>query len=104
MAVRDETVSFSLEVNVEKAYEDIRRVQTIAYRALDLLKQSGLLPEERARTLETIQRAIALANTLRLTLIAMQMATGPIGFTMAGLSIVSSMVATGDFIMEIEGH
>jgi len=85
----DEGVSFSLEVNVEKAYEDVRRLQTAFYRTLGLAAQlTG--DENLQRGIRTMQRAIAVANQLRLALAALQaarMAAGdPLAWAMAGLS------------------
>jgi len=85
----DEGVSFSLEVNVEKAYEDVRRLQTVFYRTLGLVRRvSG--SEDLNQAIATMQRAIAIANQLRLAMAALQaarMAAGdPLAWAMAGLS------------------
>jgi len=97
MSVEDYPVSFSLEVNVEKAYEDIRKLETVLYRALGMLRQMGAGPDL-DRMITQIQRAIAMINQLRLTIIALQAASGPIGWALAGIGVVSTLVLTGDFI------
>jgi len=90
MAFRDEGVSFSLEVNVEKAYTEVRRLQTALYRSLDLAARlTG--DENLERGIRTMQRAIAIANQLRLALIALQaarMAAGdPLAWIQAGVAV-----------------
>lgn len=89
----DETVSFSLEVNVEKAYEDWRRFQTVVYRTLGLLRQiSG--DENLDRAIAKVQRFIAIVNQARLAVIAFQAASGPLGWALAGIGLVSTWVST----------
>ena len=95
MSVQDATVSFSLEVNVEKAYENIRRLQTVLYRALGLLRSMGL-PEDVDAAIREIQNLIMILNQLRLTMIAVQAASGPIGWAMAGISTISTLMTTGE--------
>lgn len=86
----DQGVSFSLEVNVEKAYEDVRRLQTVFSRTLGLVRRlSG--NENLNQTIALMQRTIAIANQLRLALAALQaarMASGdPLAWAMAGLAV-----------------
>ena len=85
----DEGVSFSLEVNVGPAYEEIRRLETIFYRTLGMVRRfSG--NEDLNKCIDNMRKAIAIANQLRLALAALQaarMAAGdPIAWAMAGLS------------------
>ena len=97
--VEDYQVSFSLEVNVEKAYEDIRKVQTILYRTLSLIRRLGL-PEDVEAAIVRLQRLIAVLNTVRLAIIALETASGPYGWAMAGLGLLTTAATVGDFIME----
>ena len=85
----DETVSFSLEVNVGKAEDDVRRLQTVFYRTLSLAERlTG--DENLQRGIRVMEEAIAVSNRLRLALAALQtarMAAGdPLAWAMAGLS------------------
>lgn len=92
MSVEDHTVSFSLEVNVEKAYENVRRLQTVFYRTLSLARRMGL-PENLEAQIRVIQRLINILNQLRLAYIAVRaarMAAGdPIAWAMAGVSVAT---------------
>ena len=99
MSTFDETVSFSLEVNVDKAYESIRRLETVLYRSLSLLKRlSG--DENIDRAITHIQELLAYINQLRLAIIALQTASGPIGWLLAGIGVASFLVTTLEFAMD----
>ena len=91
MAVRDEAVSFSLEVNVEKGLTDLRKVETVLYRTLALAEKLGL-----ADTAE-IRAKLALLNRVRLAYLAVQaarMAAGdPLAWATAGLAVVETGVS-----------
>lgn len=90
MSSEDHTVSFSLEVNVENAYVEVRKLETVLYRTLSLA--SRLTGDEDLRNgIQTLQRALAVANQLRLAYRALQiarMAAGdPLAWALAGLSV-----------------
>lgn len=92
----DEQVSFSLEVNVKDAYTQVRELQTIFYRTLGLA--SRLTGDENLKQgIATMQRAIAIANQLRLAMKALQlarMASGdPLAWAMAGISVAEVAVS-----------
>ena len=96
----DETVSFSLEVNIEKAYEDVRRLQTILSRSLGLIRRmSG--NENLDDAIRKIQSMIAYLNTLRLAAAAAQAATGPIGLAMFGITMATTVASTYDLMMDM---
>jgi len=103
MSSEDHTVSFSLEVNVDKAYEDVRRVQTVLYRTLDLVRRASG-SESLDKLTRDLQEALAMANRLRLALAALQAARAasgdPIAIAMAAVSIGEALFSAGDLIME----
>ena len=101
MSMIDETVSFSLEVNVQAAYEEVRRLQTVFTRTLGLA--SRLTGDENLKEgIATMQRAIAIANQLRLALAALQaarLAAGdPLAWALAGLSVAEVIVSTYEVV------
>jgi len=98
--IEDHTVSFSLEVNVEPAYENIRRLETILYRYLGLLRRLGLPPEQE-KLIREIQITITLLNQLRLTMIAVQAASGPIGWALAGIGAATFLIDTVEFGLDL---
>lgn len=95
--VKDYEVSFSLEINVEEALTEIRKVQTLLYRTLGLLRRFGL-PEDISEGVAFVQRLIAALNALRLSLIALQAAAGPVGWALAIVGIVGTAVTFADTI------
>lgn len=89
MSFQDQTVSFSLEVNVQKAYEEVRELQTVLSRSLALASRlTG--SEDLKKSIAVMQRAIAIANQLRLALAALQaarmVAGDPLAWAMAGIA------------------
>ncbi len=99
MSVEDHQISFSLEINVQKAVDDLRRVQTILYRTLGLLQRMGL-PENIDNAVWKLRTMIRIANQARLALRALQaarMATGdPLAWAMFGLSVAELGFSTVD--------
>lgn len=100
MSIRDETISFSLELNVEEAYTEIRRLQTLIYRTIGLIRQMGL-PEEADEMLMKIQMIIAQINTLRLAIMALQAASGPIGWALFGVGLATAVASAGSAMQEV---
>ena len=98
MSINDQTVSFSLELNVEQGMEDSRKLLMVASRALSLLERTGLLPEEAERTIAQLRRSLALLNQIRLMMLAIRSAEGPVGWMIAGLSIAEVAVSSADFL------
>lgn len=96
-------VSFSLELNVEPAYTEARRFQTVLYRALGLVERASGSPDLKKLTRD-MQKATLVANQLRLALAALQaarMASGdPIAWAMAAVSVGEALFSAGDLIME----
>lgn len=92
----DEGVSFSLEVNVGKVEDDVRRLETVLYRTMGLVRRlTG--SEDLARSIAAMQRAIAVTNQLRLALRALQlarMAAGdPLAWATAGVAVAEAGVS-----------
>jgi hypothetical protein len=96
LSIRDEGVSFSLEVNVEPAYENVRRLETAYYRSLSLARRMGL-PDNVDFAIAKIQQYIAMMNKLRLTMIALETASGPVGWALALIGAASLMMDVADF-------
>jgi len=100
----DETVSFSLEVNVEKAYENVRKLQTVIFRVMGLMRRMGL-SEDIDAAINKIQTAITLLNQYRLTLAAAQAASGPLGWALLGISVATTMYTSVEFMeSELRGR
>ena len=95
----DHVVSFSLEINVEEAYAEVRRLQTVLNRTLGIV--SRLTGDENIKeAIRAMQAAIRVANQLRLALASLQalrMAAGdPLAWAMTGIATVSVIVGVVD--------
>ena len=100
LAVNDETVSFSLEVNVEPAEKSIRRLQTLLYQTLGLLRRMGL-SEEADQLIRQIQQIIGWLNRLRLLALLTQASMGPIGWALLAVGVATLAY---DITAEVEGY
>ena len=97
MSSEDHVVSFSLEVNVEKAYKNVRKLMTVVTRTFGLLRRLGLPPGIDAM-MNKIQRFIVVVNTLRLTMAAAKAEAGPIGWALLAVSAGTTAVTLTDFV------
>src|SRR3972149_5019342 len=86
----DETVSFSLELNVEPAELSARKLFSMVYRTLGIIRRLSGSDAIEAFIAQS-QRAISYANKLRLALRALQvarMAAGdPVAWAFAAITI-----------------
>jgi hypothetical protein len=99
LSIDDTSVSFSLEINLEEAYTQLRKLQTITYRSLGLIRRlTG--DENLDRAIAKMQKAIMVMNQLRLayaSLQALRMAAGdPLAWAMAGLAAAEAAVSFWD--------
>ena len=92
-------VTFNLELNVEQTYTEIRRLQTLLFRTLGLLRRLGL-PEEIDRALAIIQRTIMAARLLYTSLLALEAASGPLGWALAIVGVTTAAVSVADIAIE----
>ena len=98
MSVTDETVSFSLEINVDEAMVELRRVQTALFRLFGLLRKH--FGDDRFdAVISRIMELITLINQARFALAALQIAfagAGPVGWILAGVGVLSAASAISD--------
>lgn len=98
----EETISFSLEVNVEAAEINVRRLLATLNRAVHIVRRLGGGNEDLEMLMEMMNRSIRVANQLRLALYALQMARmsagDPLAWAFAGTVVVSTAInVTDDF-------
>lgn len=97
MSSEDHTVSFTLEVNTSRAVRALLKVQTVLYGVLGLLHRLGL-PEPIDAAIRKLQQLIAAANMLRRSLILLETASGPLGWTMATVAVVGTALSFGEML------
>lgn len=84
-----EEVQWSLTVNTELTYSEVRKLETVLMRVLGYLRQfSG--NENLNETIMLIQRTITAIHSLQMAIRALQMASGPVGWAYAATSVVAA--------------
>ncbi len=106
----EETVSFNLELNVEQAVDNSRKLELILFRGLGLWNRMCRLlgvPDDSPIMVitERAQRLVMIIRSLHTAVVMLQaarMAAGdPIAWAMAGLSIGSATMAVADTMTSI---
>lgn len=92
----EETVSFSLEVNTERADKSLRRVQTVLYQTLSLLRRLSGGNENVREVIDQLQTLNMVLNRVRLTAELFLTASGPIGWALFAISAASTAVTIGE--------
>ena len=98
-------ISFDLEVNVEPAYQELRRVQTLLMDTLLLMRRLNL-PPDLNRAISLMMRARLTAERLIRSIELLQAATiagGPIMWLTALVSFGISTFAASDLLMDLGG-
>jgi len=95
MSAEDHSVTFNLELNVEQVIENIRKYETLLYRSLALAKRLGL-PEDISQQIEKIRQLIMAIRLAHTSMIALEAASGPVGWALATVGAVSAALTFGD--------
>jgi len=100
----EETVTFNLELDVSQSYDSVRKLETVVYRSIGLirkvLKQFGL-DEETATIDQVIYKGQKVIMTIRLmhtAMIALMGASGPLGWAMAGIGLATATLSFTDML------
>jgi uncharacterized protein YigA (DUF484 family) len=97
----EETITFNLELNVEQAIDNTRRLETLLFRTLGLVRRlTG--SESLDDAIYKIQRMVMIVRMAHTAVIAFQAASGPIGWALAAVGIVSATVSAGEFLAELK--
>jgi len=88
-------VTFNLELNVEQALSNLRRMETLLYRTMGLIGRMGL-PENIDQAVAKIQQLIMTIRLLHSAIIALEAASGPIGWAFAGVGIATAGFSLAD--------
>lgn len=101
----EETVTFNLDLNVEKAFSASRRIELIIFRALGLWNRLcrllGVPPDSPLITITQKAQEIAMvARTIHTSVVLIEAASGPLGWAMAGLSIASTALTVSEVVYD----
>jgi len=88
-------VAFNLELITEELISEARRLETLLFRSLGLLRRLGL-PEDISQGIYKIQRMVMVIRMLHTAMLAFQAATGPIGWALALVGGASAAVSFVD--------
>jgi len=88
-------VDFQLTVDTTNAIRDIELLRTFLTRTLALMRRLGL-PEDIERGAMVIQRFIMLLTQARLAALALQAASGPVGWGIAAVGVAGTALTAGD--------
>ena len=94
MSTTTETVTFNLELNVEQAFSEVRKYETVLFRTLGLMRRAGL-PEDMKASIMLIEQLIMSARMLQTAIAALNvsMATSPAGVVLGGMGIMMAGVS-----------
>lgn len=102
----EQTVTFNLELNVERALSNVRQLESVFFRALSLAQRLGL-PEDIEQGIQKVQRMVMMLRLLHTTMIMVEAAT-PYGWAMALISVagvsITAAEMTHEVMGEIQGH
>ena len=96
----EETVTFNLELNVEKAIGNIRQLETLLYRSLALVRRLCGNEDVDAAILK-FQRLTMTVRLLHSAFIMLDSATGPIGWAIAIIGFIGGLVTAGEMALEM---
>ena len=95
----DETVSFSLEINVQEGILALRQFTAVMSRSLSLLNRFAGTEDAKEAIAQT-QKLIMIMNQARLAILALRAAmflgAGPMGWALAGVATASLMINAVD--------
>lgn len=92
-------ITFNLELNVEQAISHARQLETLMFRCLSLSRRLGL-PEDISQQIYQIQRWVMAIRMAHTAMIALEAASGPIGWALAIVGGVSATVSMGELVVE----
>lgn len=91
-------VKFDVTLDTTKATAELYRVQQLLQRSLTLISRlTG--NEEIDGAIMKIQRMIGVLNMLRLTMIALHAASGPVGWALAAIGVIGAGLSAGELLM-----
>jgi len=102
----EETVTFNLELNVEKVFSSSRRIELILFRVLGLWARMCHmlgLPEDSpvVQIAQRVQQLTMIIRQLHTSAVLLEAASGPIGWAMAGISVAATAMSMADVMTSL---
>jgi hypothetical protein len=90
-------IQYSLVVSTELTYSELRKIEIVLIRILSYMRR--FTGDERIdAALMKISQLITAVRSAQMAIRALQVASGPIGWLYAAVSIAGAAFATGDFL------
>ena len=94
MISADAGIQYSLAVNTEMAYSDVRKLEIVIMRCLEYAQR--LTGDENLKNgIQTIQQAITALRSLQIAIRQLEIASGPLGWALALTSAVAAGASAG---------
>ncbi len=82
-------IQYSLTVNTEIAYRDVRKLEISLMRILGYIQRLAPNDPNLDKLINTMQSAIMTMRSMQIALLAVQAAAGPVGWLYAGTAIAA---------------
>jgi uncharacterized protein YaaW (UPF0174 family) len=89
------TVSFSVLLDMTPTYNELRKVEAIVFKVMNLLKKFGL-GESVDTVIAGVQKMVMAVRMLQMTVRAFMVAAGPIGWIYAGVTAIATVATLVD--------
>ena len=101
MSFEHRGITFDLAVNVERAIDNCKRVESLVFRTISLMRRIGL-PENIDEAIAKVVHLAAVLNSLAAAMTAVQAASGPYGWAFAAVGLAATGISMWSFIDSVE--
>lgn len=101
-------ISYNLKVDTTEVYDNLIKLEVAATKMIRVFNETTRLmqrlglPEEATAAIRKMRALITTAYSLAAAMMALQAASGPYGWAMAGISGASTVLGIADLAMEFE--
>lgn len=93
-------IEYSLLINAENAYGEIRKMEIICFRLLGMVQRFSGGDPNLQNMIAIIQKTIMWVRHLQMTIHAFEVASGPLGWVYAAVMAGSFAMTTGDMMAD----
>ncbi len=96
----EETITFNLELIVDKAIDNARRLETLLFRTLGLIRRiSG--SESLDNAIAKVQQLVMVIRLAHSAWIAFSLASGPLGYALAIVAGLTAAATASDYMLSL---
>jgi hypothetical protein len=93
-------INYSLMLNTELTYGELRKIEIIFMRVLGYIRRLAGGNEDLAACIEWIQKTIMWLRQMQMMIHAIEIASGPIGWAYAAVTVVGMAFTTTDMMYD----